>query len=331
MAFNPAIMSLLLASWLIALVTGAAALLALPIVMRWDLASGSELQLRLERRTYLLSVLLAFALALEVVSLLLFVYAAESLHTLFTGAMCAAGTFGVNRYGYPALIVKTANTLLAGTWLVLNHADSLAEDYPLVRVKYALLIPFAPLVIAEAALLTAFALGLDPDVITSCCGTLFSAGREAPGSAIASLPTAPTLAALYAAITVSALAAFHTAWRGPGRAAYVLGAGALASFLIGIAALIACVSPYVYELPTHRCPFCMLQADYGAIGYALYGSLFVGAIAGMGAGAVAPFRGIPSMGRSLPGFVRRLALAAGCALLLFAALTAYAIVHSSLR
>ena len=38
--------------------------------------------------------------------------------------MCAAGTLYVNDYGYPALILKVANFLLAGFWLILNYTDN---------------------------------------------------------------------------------------------------------------------------------------------------------------------------------------------------------------
>jgi len=59
-----------------------------------------------------------------------------------------------------------------------------------------------------------------------------------------------------------------------------------AMFLIfSIIALIVFFSPYVYELPTHRCPFCLLQKDYYYVGYLLYTLLFSGTFYGMG-GAV---------------------------------------------
>ena len=54
--------------------------------------------------------------------------------------MCAAGTLNVNAYGYPTLVLKVLNCLLAGIWLILNHADNRADDYPLIRKKYALLL-----------------------------------------------------------------------------------------------------------------------------------------------------------------------------------------------
>ncbi len=35
-------------------------------------------------------------------------------------------------------------------------------------------------------------------------------------------------------------------------------------------------STYIYELPTHQCPFCMLQKEYYFIGYLIWSTLFLG-------------------------------------------------------
>lgn len=52
-------------------------------------------------------------------------------------------------------------------------------------------------------------------------------------------------------------------------------------FLIfALMSLIAFFSTYVYELPTHRCPFCLLQKEYYYVGYVLYVFLFAGTFYG---------------------------------------------------
>ena len=114
------------------------------IIGGWDLQSGSEQQLALEKKTYLISTLMAYAFGFQILSFFLLVYVADDLHRLFVGAMCAAGTLNVNEYGYPAVVLKVLNCVLAGVWLVLNHADSRALDYPLIRKKYALLLAIVP-------------------------------------------------------------------------------------------------------------------------------------------------------------------------------------------
>ena len=103
-----------------------------------------------------------------------------------------------------------------------------------------------------------------------------------------------------------------------------------AALAVGLAALVSWVSPYVYELPTHRCPFCLLHAEYGWIGYPLYAALLGGAVAGMGVGALVPARRIPSLSAAVPALQRRLALAAAVLFAAFAALVTWKVLASHL-
>ena len=77
MLFQPAIIALLLASALSVLGLVASAPFAVEVIRRWDIRSGSERQLQLERRTYLFSTLLTFVLALQLAAVLLFVFNAD--------------------------------------------------------------------------------------------------------------------------------------------------------------------------------------------------------------------------------------------------------------
>ncbi len=317
MILHPGILALLSGAIAVTGLLLLAAWHAVQLLHRWDLSSGSSLQLSLERRTYLVSTLVAYALVFELASLFLFVYAADALAPLFTGAMCAAGALRVNGYGYPALLLGLGNFVLGGLWLVLNHADNLAYNYPLIRTKYALLLALTPLVLFEGALRMRYFLALDPEVITSCCGSLFSKRGQSIGAELAALPPLPTAIAFYGSI-----AAATGTGLGYRRSCRAILAGALAlasgmALVAGLAALVSFVSPYVYELPTHRCPFCMLQGAYHHVGYLLYGTLLGGATCGLGAGMLVPFRHIPGLAEVLPPFQKRLALAAAA---LFAAL-----------
>jgi hypothetical protein len=80
--------------------------------------------------------------------------------------------------------------------------------------------------------------------------------------------------------------------------------------------------PALNELPTHHCPFCILQKEYGYIGYPLYLLLFAGAILGMGVGVLMPFRDIRSLSESIPATQKRMALAAVALFILFAIIVA---------
>ena len=197
MILHPAILALLSGSLLTGFILLSALLFSVRILARWDITSGSEYQLILERRTYLISTILNYAFAFQIFSLFLYIYTADNMHELFTGAMCAAGSLHVNSYGYPVLLLKIVNLMFAGTWLILNYADVRGYDYPLIRIKYALLLFMVPCVLLETVLQFLYFGNLHPDIITSCCGSLFSQEQSGIAADIVGLPFKPAMFAFY--------------------------------------------------------------------------------------------------------------------------------------
>ena len=106
MILNPAIIALMSVSLLLSVYALYAAVMGIGIIRSWDIQRGSERQLILEKRTYLISTIFAYLLFLELSSLFFFIYTADRMHPLFAGAMCAAGSLNVNQYGYPTLFMK---------------------------------------------------------------------------------------------------------------------------------------------------------------------------------------------------------------------------------
>lgn len=329
MVFHPAIIALYLSSMLISFMISYSAYYGIQILRKWDIQSGSELQLILERKTYLISTLLTYLFGFQLISFFLYIFTADQLHTLFVGAMCAAGTLKVNDYGYPALILKMINFLVAGLWLILNSTDNRAYDYPLIKKKYLLLLIMAPWVLTEMIFLVNYFLQLKPNIITSCCGSLFSAGQNSMASDLASLP--PTLMkGIFYLMTASTLICgirFYQKEKG----GYLFSVMSALTFWVSIASIISFISLYYYELPTHHCPFCLLQKEYGYIGYPLYAALFGSAVSGMGIGVLMPFRNLRSLCETLPAIQRKLVLVSLILSLIFTALVTYRIVFSDFR
>jgi hypothetical protein len=270
----PGILALLLGAALVLLLLLYAAGNGLLILRRWDLTSSSELQLGLERRTCLISTLVHYALGFQALSLLLFVYTVDSLHPLFVGAMCATGTLNANPVGWNVLLVKLAGFFLAGLWVVVNHYDQQAEDYPLVKIKYRLLLLLVPLVLLDGYWQLGYFLGLRPEIITSCCGSLFSAEGSGVASTMATLPLVPMIWIFYLWTALLAILLGTCFWL---RGLLVRGLLAVAGggcLVVGLASVISFISVYYYQLPTHHCPFDLAQAGYNFIGYPLYLTLF---------------------------------------------------------
>ncbi len=329
MILHPPIMALVTGSVVVTVLLLIASRDAVRILHHWDLASGSERQLRLERRTYLVSTVVGYACAFQVVSLFLFVYTADDLAPLFVGAMCAAGTLYVNPFGYPALLLQMAAAILAGAWLIVNKADNRSRDYPLIRQKYTFLVALTPVVLGETGIQAAYFANLKANVITSCCGSLFSTAAPGVASELAGLPPLPTTVVFYAVVAALLIAGAWFYRRASG--GYVVAALSVLAFAASLVVLIAVISLYIYELPTHHCPFCILQREYHFIGYPMYGLLFGGAIAGLGLGLLYRWRHLPSLRSVLPPLTRRLALAAMICFAAFAAISTYVMLATSFR
>ena len=329
MILQPAALALIVAALLAGFMVLYAGWYGVRILRHWDIGSGSELQLSLERRTYLISAIVNFALVCELLSLLLFIYTADDLHSLFTGAMCAAGTLHVNGYGYPLLALKIVNFLLAGLWLIINHADTQGYDYPLIKVKYGLLLALVPLMLSECFCLIAYFAGLHADIITSCCGSLFSLDRPGIGGDLAGLPGRAMATAFYC--SMAATGACGIVFLRKGHGGYLFAALSSMGFVISLAALVSFFCLYFYELPTHHCPFCILQSQYGFVGYLLYVCLLGAGVAGLGVGALTALRSRGSMAAVIPPLQRRLTAAALALYGIFTLVVSWPVIFSSFR
>jgi hypothetical protein len=97
-----------------------------------------------------------------------------------------------------------------------------------------------------------------------------------------------------------------------------------------VASIISFISLYFYELPTHHCPFCILQGEYGYVGYPLYVALLGGGVSGISVGALMPFTRISSLNVIIPSVQRSLALACVLFYAAFAVIATYRIITSNL-
>ncbi len=329
MIINPAIIALLGGAMLTVGFAVYACMLGLRIVRFWDLTSGSPQQIELERRTYLISTIMTCLLSFEIFSLFLFIYTADHIHPMFVGAMCAAGSLNVNGFGYPTLIAKVAMVLCCGVWLMVNQADNRAEDYPLIRFKYKFLFWITALLAVGALFQIGYFKGLKAQVITSCCGTLFSTEASNIAGNIAALPVGITRIVFFLSAALHMRAAVHLL--ATGRGGRILGWFSALFFLAALVAVISFISVYYYELPTHHCPFDILQGHYHFVGYPLYASMFACAATGIAVGVMDRFSTIPSLAAFMPALLRRYTWISLVSGLIFLALAAYPMVFSDFK
>ncbi|MGC2062967.1 MAG: hypothetical protein WA610_08305 [Thermodesulfovibrionales bacterium] len=308
MILHPGILALYTGSFITLLLVFFAASLGIRILLQWDITSSADTQLVLERRTYLISTIVQYGLFFEILSAFLFIYTADDLHNLLVGAMCATGSLNANPYGFPALYARIATLFTAAAWIAINHVDTRAEDYPLTRRKYGLLLCLLPVMLTADVLQLLYFMHIDPDVITSCCGTLFSEGGTGLSSSLASLPAKEMRTAFFVLFAVTALTgtAAVSGKKAPKVLYVLLYSGLSLIFLIvSVAAIISFISLYFYQIPTHHCPFDILQSGYYYVGYLLYASLFAGGFFGIMAGIIVPFGKFRSLAGIIPQIQRR--------------------------
>jgi hypothetical protein len=335
MIFQPAIIALLLASGVGLALIMATVPFAVRVLRHWDLASGAESQLALERRTYLSATLLAFVCATQIVATLLFVFNADRMATMFVGAMCAVGTLNVNAFGFPALIAQLVLLFLCAGWLIVHHADNQGYDYPLIRPKYGALLLLAPVAATAFGLQLAYFLGLRADVITSCCGSLFGSDAQTLAAELAAVPPDVMMPLFFGMLAVAVGASGYHAlqgWRVRAQrvSATLVTTMSLVALGVTLAGIVSFVSLHIYEHPHHHCPFCVLKPEYGYQGYALYVPLFAATAAGFGTGLVQPAARHRSLATAAPRIARRLAAFACLGFSIVTLAAAAMIVHSNL-
>lgn len=280
---------------------------AVQILRGWDFNRRDEEQLALERKTYLVSTLVQYALAFQVISFLLLIATADYLHNVLRGAMCAFGAFNANSYGFKAFWMKIAAIFFYFTWIIVNHIDTSSEEYPLVRPKYALLFALLPLLFLDIFLELSYFANVNPNVITSCCSSVYRTTANPYGAVAMGLPLQPSLLAFSTLLPLALMLLYLS--RRKDRFYSISGILAVIAFGLSLLGMFTFLSPYynvvLFGLPTsHYCPFEVLKLP--ALGYPLYAFLFLGGIAGFSLPVLELLKKKPSL--EVAGYQKQLSL-----------------------
>jgi hypothetical protein len=259
---------------------------AVRVLLFWDVSSDRNLQIQLENETWLASTLVEYASGFQIISLVLFALAADGFSEVVIGAMCATGALTANSYGLPTLYLKLFAVFLYGFWIVLHHIDISSEQYPLLKAKYVYLVILIPVLIADIALQNLYIAGLKPDIITSCCAVVFGEGSSSDMNLIGVLAGEKMMLPVFYGLSIM-LAGMSLAlvkkWS--------VGLSWICAFSWGLYFILSLIvvttifSSYIYAMPNHRCPFCVLKPEYDYIGFLIFGALissvFFGATQGL--------------------------------------------------
>ena len=256
------------------------------LLKRWNFDAFTTEQFVLENRSYLVMTIIFFVMLLKVVLLPYFVYTIDNLSNLIPGAMCGAGVVKANEYGNPLLSLKIIILFLSGLWLSMNSIDLKAKSYPYLKLKSWFFILIFFLLSAEFILNILYFTHIETNNPVSCCSVIFGQTGGANGLPFGlDIPKLLILFYLLFALVVLTILS--------GLAVMSI----VASLLFGIIAYYAVVyffGTYIYELPTHQCPFCMLQDHYYYVGYLLWGLLMLGVFLTIDAAVMQSFFKQPS-------------------------------------
>lgn len=295
------------------------ALTAQKVLRHFDVRRATEGQLALEKQIELGATFVRIAAVVQVLALVLSALGADRMSRGVRGAMCAYGVFGANEWGFRSLAVTGGVALAAGVLAQVYAFDARVRALDLARPLAMMTLAMFPLSVFDLACATEFLGKLDLTVVSSCCSVQLDPVAAA-GEGFASGPR--VLATILAVIgTVASIGAALLAARSPTKARItVAGVVTLVSLPAAIAASVLEVAPHAFEVPHHVCPFCLLRSDVFAIGYPLYGALFLAATWAVGAGVSALLaRGVAATEALAPfarGLLRRGAVAWALALVI---------------
>ena len=246
---------------------------SLSIIKNWDFNKTTNKQYKLEKTSYLVILIISFTLIVKIVLFPYFAYSLDNLSNIVPGAMCAAGIVGANEFGQINLALKILILFFIGVWLIINSLDLKEKTYPFTKKKYFLYIFIFILSIVELFLDFSFLENISTKEPVMCCSVIF--GVNNTGSKIPfDLSISNLLIVFYLLYILTTILSLQ-------KSSFI---NLIINFMflyIGYYAVTYFFSTYIYQLPTHQCPFCMLQKEYDFIGYFIWGTLFLGTFFGV--------------------------------------------------
>jgi hypothetical protein len=240
--------------------------------------------------------------------------------------MCATGSFTANGFGLPTLAVKLVGVFLYGLWIVVNYFDISSENYPLLKQKYIFLLCLIPLLLLDITLQTLYIAKLEPDIITSCCAVVFGDSGQSSTNLL-SAQSQPLILSLFYGLAAVLLCINAVQYKTNLKALVHINALFWISFLLlALLAITTVFSSYVYAMPYHRCPFCILKKEYHYLGLFQYLTLLLSVFFGAGASPVLLMVKAKELQNYVQQYIRFSVIASSLFLGIFVALTSYHLV-----
>ena len=247
------------------------AFLATPtIIKNWNFNNFSSKQFKLENRSYLVITIISFTIILKIMLIPYLIYTIDELSNIVAGAMCGAGVIKANAYGNPLLFLKIIVIFLSGFWITINQIDLKSKNYKYTILKLWLFVAIFFLMTMEITLDILYFTNIETSKPVSCCSVIFD-NRD---YLFMGLDVTKIVILFYLLYMLTILTTLSKK--------YAISMLANILFLpIAYYSVVYFFGTYIYQLPTHKCPFCMMQSDYYFVGYLLWGLLILGVFRGI--------------------------------------------------
>ncbi len=242
-----------------------ALLFTILILKGWNRYAITSYQYQLEKYSYLVVTIISATLIIKVMLVPFFTYTLNELSSIIPGAMCAAGVVSVNKYGETLFVLKILIIMLTFLWIILNNQDQYAKNYPYFKHKMWFFILIFTLITTELILQLLFLTNISTASPVLCCSVIY---KDDSNSIPFNLSTLQLITLFYILNILLIVLAYF-------KKRFSLFIFSIFHIYISYYAIVYFFSTYVYELPTHKCPFCLLQSDYYYVGYAIFSSLFI--------------------------------------------------------
>ncbi|MDQ1268557.1 MAG: hypothetical protein QG560_1200 [Campylobacterota bacterium] len=279
MILTPEVLAILILNAIFTIFAIIAFVLSVKIYLKWDINSTSNAQYRLEKQSVLAATIIKYIFGVKIPLFLFFIFTLDKISNVLTGAMCAAGVVDAAEYGTYLIILKIINLYLFAFWLKLHGEDIKDKNQPYTKLKFGLFVITFFLFITEVVLEGFMFANIEIDKMVSCCGSIYSSSANSGISALFSITTTALLAIFYGNYLFIVLSYYI-------KNRYLFAVANMFFVVVAIVALILFFGTYIYELPSHHCPFCFLQRDYYYVGYLIYGMLFTATFYGFVVGFI---------------------------------------------
>jgi hypothetical protein len=245
------------------------------ILKNWNFKSTSYLQYNLEKKSYLITLIIYFTISIKLFLLPFFIYTIDTLSNIITGAMCGAGVIDLNNYGENLVILKILILFFGLFWLVINNEDIKQKNFPFLKRKLYYFIFIFFLINIEFYLDIKYFINISTESITQCCSTIYNTISTNP------LPFSISIQYLLIVFFTIFILSFLSNISNLKQKYLISALLNLLLLYISYYAIVYFFGIYIYQLPTHNCPFCMLQKDYYYIGYIIFIFIFLGTFFGI--------------------------------------------------